>query len=46
VAREFAKALRATGVDTHLVEVPDADHLGVLVAPAATDAIVAAMEAS
>jgi acetyl esterase/lipase len=46
VARDFAKALRATGVDTHLVEVPDADHLGVLVAPAATDAIVAAMEAS
>jgi acetyl esterase/lipase len=46
VARDFAKALRDKGIDTHLVEVPDADHLGVLVAPAATDAIVAAMEAS
>jgi pimeloyl-ACP methyl ester carboxylesterase len=45
VARDFAKALRATGVDTHLVEVPDADHLGVLVAPGATDAIVAATDA-
>jgi acetyl esterase/lipase len=43
VARSFAKALRDKGVDTHLVEVPDADHLGVLVAPAATEAIVAAM---
>jgi acetyl esterase/lipase len=43
VARAFAKALRDTGVDTHLVEAPDTDHLGVLVAPAATDAIVAAM---
>jgi acetyl esterase/lipase len=43
VARDFAKALRDNGVDTHLVEVPDTDHLGVLVAPAATDAIVTAM---
>ncbi len=46
VARDFAKALRDRGVDTHLVEVPDTDHLGVLVAPAATDAIVAAMAAA
>jgi pimeloyl-ACP methyl ester carboxylesterase len=43
VARAFAKALRDKGVNTHLVEVPGADHLGVLVAPGATDAIVAAM---
>ena len=46
VARAFAKVLRHGGVDTHLVEVPDADHLGVLVAPAATDAIVAATAAT
>jgi acetyl esterase/lipase len=46
VARAFAKALRDKGVDTHLVEVPNADHLGVLVAPAATDAIVAATDAT
>ena len=46
VARAFAKALRHGGVDTHLVEVPDADHLGVLVAPAATEAIVAATDAT
>jgi acetyl esterase/lipase len=45
-ARAFAKALRHHGIDTHLVEVPDADHLGVLLAPAATDAIVAATEAT
>jgi pimeloyl-ACP methyl ester carboxylesterase len=45
VAADFAKALRDQGVDTHLVEVPDTDHLGVLVAPAATEAIVAAMTA-
>ena len=45
-ARTFAKALRHQGIDTHLVEVPDADHLGVLVAPAATDAIVAATKTS
>jgi hypothetical protein len=37
---------RDKGVDTHLVEVPNADHLGVLVAPAATDAIVAATDAT
>jgi pimeloyl-ACP methyl ester carboxylesterase len=46
VARAFAKVLRDKGVDTNLVEVPDADHLGVLVAPAATDAIVAATDAT
>lgn len=46
VARAFAKALRQHGIDTHLVAVPDADHLGVLVAPAATDAIVAAATAT
>jgi acetyl esterase/lipase len=46
VARSFAKALRHNGVDTHLVEVPDADHLGLLVAPAATDSIVATMAAA
>ena len=45
-ARAFANALRHHGIDTHLVEVPDADHLGVLVAPAATDAIVAAAAAT
>jgi pimeloyl-ACP methyl ester carboxylesterase len=46
VARAFAKALRQHGIDTHLVEVSEADHLGVLVAPAATDAIVAAATAT
>jgi pimeloyl-ACP methyl ester carboxylesterase len=46
VARAFAKALRHGGVDTHLVEVPEADHSYVLVAPAATDAIVAATAAA
>jgi acetyl esterase/lipase len=44
--RAFARALRHHGIDTHLVEVPGADHLGVLVAPAATDAIVAAAAAT
>jgi acetyl esterase/lipase len=46
VARAFANALRHGGVDTHLVEVPDADHSDVLVAPAATEAIVAATAAT
>ena len=46
VARDFAKALRDNGIDTDLVEVPEADHLGVLVAPAVTDAIVAATDAT
>jgi acetyl esterase/lipase len=46
VARAFATALRHSGVDTHLVEVPDADHSYVLVAPAATEAIVAATAAT
>jgi acetyl esterase/lipase len=45
-ARAFATALRRHGIDTHLVEVPDADHSYVLVAPATTDAIVAAMATS
>jgi len=45
VARAFARTLRQNGVDTRLVEVPDADHLGVLVAPAATAAIVTATSA-
>jgi acetyl esterase/lipase len=45
VARAFAKALLHDGVHTHLVEVPEADHSSVLVAPAATDAIVAAVAA-
>jgi pimeloyl-ACP methyl ester carboxylesterase len=46
VARAFAKALRHNGIDTRLVEVPEADHSYVLVAPAATDAIVAATDAT
>jgi pimeloyl-ACP methyl ester carboxylesterase len=45
VARAFARTLRHHGIDTHLVEVPDADHLGVLLAPTATDAIVSAAAA-
>jgi pimeloyl-ACP methyl ester carboxylesterase len=45
VARTFARMLRENGYPTHLVEVPDVDHLAVLLAPAATDAVVAAVTA-
>jgi pimeloyl-ACP methyl ester carboxylesterase len=44
VSRRFVAALGKNGYRSDLVEVPDADHLAILAAPATTDAIVAALD--